>query len=415
MDVLSLSSFDEVQNKILKVTSEDPSDATDKIGKSFYQLAKIYYDKADLAKSQELFEKAAQYAQLPRDLFSLFKTYGFLIRVASERLEDEMAKKYIKASEDLFSEWETKLPTLSAEYFFARGTLYNYQGHFKEAQDFLSTAYAKAKIENEPEVLAKSLYSLASLNHHQGNTDVALAYLGELRELLQIIDKSYLRGSMNLLFGQLYTEKERYQEALDHLSKASSFFLSKKSWNQHGYLLLAKGIVYKRMGQFDSSMTHYRTGLELTDSHSYKRLTRMITDEINDLNDSSVDIYLDRTNRKVHERTLGIINFKHRFVLLEILFLLAKNPGQYFDKLQLAEGIWKDNYNPLIHDKLIYTSVSRLRKLIEPKNVKGEKRKYLVRGKDGYCFNPDVRARFHLENRPASTKSIANIDISDPV
>ena len=49
-------------------------------------------------------------------------------------------------------------------------------------------------------------------------------------------------------------------------------------------------------------------------------------------------------------------------------------------------------YNPLIHDKLIYTSISRLRKLIEPKK---QKRKYIVRGKDGYALSPKVNVRFH--------------------
>ena len=112
---------------------------------------------------------------------------------------------------------------------------------------------------------------------------------------------------------------------------------------------------------------------------------------------------------------LGVIDFKHRFVLLEILFLLAKNCGEYFDKDKLAKSIWKDEYNPLIHDKLIYTSVSRLRKLIEPKDNSETKRKYIIRGKDGYTFNPTVKIRFQMENRLSPGKAIANVDISSPV
>ena len=80
--------------------------------------------------------------------------------------------------------------------------------------------------------------------------------------------------------------------------------------------------------------------------------------------------------------------------------------------------IWKDEYNPLIHDKLIYTSVSRLRKLIEPSEngkSRGDKRKYLLRGKDGYTFNPAVNIRFHLETKSVIDKAIANVEISSPV
>ena len=82
-----------------------------------------------------------------------------------------------------------------------------------------------------------------------------------------------------------------------------------------------------------------------------------------------------------------------------------------FNKDDLAKSIWKDEYNPLIHDKLIYTSISRLRKLIEPK---GSERKYILRGKDGYTFNPRVNARFHKEE-VYSRKTIGNVDINAPV
>jgi len=156
--------------------------------------------------------------------------------------------------------------------------------------------------------------------------------------------------------------------------------------------------------------------MDTIDQKIFKKLVVLIADEIQDVNDSSVDLYLDKTNRKIRERSLGIIDFKHRFVLLEILFLLAKNIGSYFDKDCLAKAIWKDEYNPLIHDKLIYTSVSRLRKIIEPKKSKNEtKRKYIIRGKDGYTFNPDVKIRFHQENKISFSKNIANVDLSSPV
>jgi DNA-binding winged helix-turn-helix (wHTH) protein len=114
----------------------------------------------------------------------------------------------------------------------------------------------------------------------------------------------------------------------------------------------------------------------------------------------------------IHEKELGTIDFKHRFVLLEILFLLARNPGTFYGKEDLAQTIWKDEYNPLILDKLIYTSISRLRKLIEPK---GSERKYIIRGKDGYTFNQTVKARFHKESESSQHKTIANVEISSPV
>ncbi len=185
----------------------------------------------------------------------------------------------------------------------------------------------------------------------------------------------------------------------------------KNCWNLFGYILLGKGIVAKKSGEFNQALSYFKIATNSANA-SYKRLASLIKDEVEDVNDSSVDLYLDRHNRVIHEKDIGPIDFKHRFVLLEILFLLAKNPGQSYNKEDLAKSIWKDEYNPLIHDKLIYTSISRLRKLIEPK---GSSRKYILRGKDGYTFNPRVNARFHKEVDNYNKRVIANIEMNAPV
>ena len=55
------------------------------IGRSFYQLGKLHYDKSDLDAAEENFLKSLKCAERPRDIFSIFKILGFLIRISSER------------------------------------------------------------------------------------------------------------------------------------------------------------------------------------------------------------------------------------------------------------------------------------------------------------------------------------------
>ncbi|MBT3585583.1 MAG: tetratricopeptide repeat protein [Halobacteriovoraceae bacterium] len=385
------------------------------MGKAYYQLGKVYYDKSDLNKAETYFKAALERADKPRDIFTIFKILGFLIRVSSEKLEDAQASLYIQEAENLAEEMTSVLGSLSAEYFYNVGIVKNYGGKFEEAKQNFLLAYKKSKEENEPEVLAKCLLALAINCYNQREFENALEYLGQLGQLLKIIKKAYLNGAMYLFAAKVYTELDMYENALRNFSLANETLHQKKCWNLFGYVLLGKGIVHKRIGDFGRALDYFQLAKESSDSLSFKRLNELVSNEIQDVNDSSVDLYLDKTNRKVKERSLGTIDFKHRFVLLEILFLLAKNPGQFFDKEHLAKSIWKDEYNPLIHDKLIYTSVSRLRKLIEPKNTKGEKRKYIIRGKDGYTFNPLVKIRFHLENNVTTGKTIGNVEISSPV
>ncbi len=385
------------------------------LGKSFYLTAKLYYDKADLLIAQDYFERALECGMRPEDNFTLLKVLGFLIRISSELLETEKVNHYIALARDMIFELEKNLTHLSSEYFYNAGVIENYNGNFEEAKKHYLMAEKLAKEENNFDLLSKNQLALAMNAFNRSEFEEGYKIICSLDELLQSTRKVYLYGTMLFFKGHVCIELNKLQEAVKCFKMANMTLQKKKSWNLYAYILLGKGVVYKKMGQFQKSLNFLNLALESLDNELYKRLTRLIDSEIHDVNDSSVDLYLDRTNRMLKEKSLGEIDFKHRFVLLEILFLLAKNPGVYFDKEKLAKLIWANEYNPLIHDKLIYTSVSRLRKLIEPKKFHGEKRKYIIRGKEGYAFCPEAKIRFHMEPKVTVDKAIANVEICSPV
>ncbi len=389
-----------------------PQDSSRLEGQGFYRLAKVFYDKADFAKAEEYFLAALKRTELPQDASAVFKIYGFLIRIYSEGLNETEGNKFIQLSMDLLDQMVASLPTLNAEYFYNLGVGATYKGDFAEAHKNFQQSHRKAQMENDPELMAKSLFALATNAHNMGHHAEALNSVTQLNELLNILKKGYLKGSMHLLWGNILRELGQHGEAMGHYESALKLLHAKRCWNMHNYVLLNQGAALKKMGEFSKALLLFNLALQSTDDDNFPRLKQLILAEVEDVNDSSVDLYLDRHNRVIHEKSLGVIDFKHRFVLLEILFLLAQTPGTYYNKEDLAKMIWKDEYNPLIHDKLIYTSISRLRKLIEPKNGK---RQYILRGKDGYTFNPRVNARFHRENDYIKEKKIGNIEISSPV
>lgn len=403
-----LANFDELDREGVILSALDQ-------GRGHYRLAKLYYDKSDLEKAQKHFLLALDATKKPRDVFSIFKILGFLIRISSERLESDKAQSYIREANQLAAELPSLLGSLNAEYFFNLGVVKTYLGDFEQAKDQLLFAKNRAEQENDPELLAKTLLSLAMNAYSRKDFDYAIENISQLTQLLTIINKDYLQGAMHLFSAKIYLELGLLEKALDFFKLANETLQDKKCWNLYGYILLGKGTVFKRMGSYEKALLYFQLAMESIDNQNFKRLSQLLQNEINDVNNSNVDLYLDRTNRKIYEKNLGVIDFKHRFVLLEILFLLAQNPGTYFDKEYLAKSIWEDEYNPLIHDKLIYTSVSRLRKLIEPKQKKGDRRKYIIRGKDGYTFNPNVNIRFHMEKRHFEDKVIGNVEVTSPV
>lgn len=419
MDTIQIPSIESLMGRAVVDLAKDdrflshlPQESLRIEGQGHYRLAKIYYDKADFEKAEEHFREALTKMEMPQDAFVIFKIYGFLIRIYSESLNEREANRYIQLSSELLEQTVSSLPSLNAEYFYNVAVLNTYKGDFTEAQKNFAQAYRKAQTENEPELMAKTLYAKATNAYQMKNFSDALVHLNQLNELLNILKKGYLKGSMHLLWGNVLRELGEYSNSLSQYDQAMKLLHAKRCWNMHNYVLLNKGIALKKMGEFSKALMLFGISQNSLDDVYYKRLQQLILMEVEDVNDSSVDLYLDRHNRVIHEKALGVIDFKHRFVLLEILFLLAQNPGTYYNKEDLAKMIWKDEYNPLIHDKLIYTSISRLRKLIEPKGIK---RQYILRGKDGYTFNPRVNARFHKENEVVKQKNIANIEISSPV
>jgi DNA-binding response OmpR family regulator len=109
---------------------------------------------------------------------------------------------------------------------------------------------------------------------------------------------------------------------------------------------------------------------------------------------SNYDLIFELEKHSVVERKLGRIDFKNQFILMDLLRLFVQNQGQVFSKEYLVEQVWRQSYDPGIHDNKIYVTIKRLRKMIEPDY---DKPKYIFRAKNGYFMNKS--ARVLIENR----------------
>ncbi len=381
-----------------------------------YSIAKVLYDKAELISSKFFFKQALECAKMPQDISRIFKIIGFLIRIASETLKAQEAKELVEQAEQLLERYSTEVPSLPNEYFYNLGIVKHYKGEFDKALGEYNYSCTKAKANEDFQLGSKCLLVNALAYYKKSEFGKSLESLQKLDKMLKGITKDYILGSMHFYTGKIYYKQNQFDKALDSFTKASKSWNRKRCWNQQGYLQLWRGIVYKSMGKYETAMICFNHVIEYVENSDFKRLYDLVMWEIQDAQDNNVDIYLDRDKRLIKDMDLGTIDFKHRFVLLEILFLLAKNAGDYFDKERLTRAIWDEEYNPLIHDKLIYTSMSRLRKLVEPKNRTHGKRKYIIRDKKGYTFNPEVKIKFFIEDKENFSQSdIANVDISSPV
>jgi len=103
---------------------------------------------------------------------------------------------------------------------------------------------------------------------------------------------------------------------------------------------------------------------------------------------NSYDLVFDYSGHAVTERKLGKIDFRNQFILLDLLKVFVQNQGKVYSKEFLVEQVWKQSYDPAVHDNKIYVTIKRLRKMIEPDF---DKPKYIFRGKNGYYMNKSAK------------------------
>jgi DNA-binding response OmpR family regulator len=103
---------------------------------------------------------------------------------------------------------------------------------------------------------------------------------------------------------------------------------------------------------------------------------------------TNYDLIFELENHAVVERKLGRVDFKNQFILMDLLKLFVKNQGQVYSKEFLVENVWRQAYDPSVHDNKIYVTIKRLRKMIEPDY---DKPKYIFRAKNGYFMNKSAK------------------------
>lgn len=107
----------------------------------------------------------------------------------------------------------------------------------------------------------------------------------------------------------------------------------------------------------------------LQTSATYRLDTRSKSTSLSDSKAAeSFSSKLDFTfNVDTNALTLGNmkIDFSDRAVMRTLLFLFLEYPNKAFSKEELITRVWAETYNPIVHDTRIYTTIKRLRDLVE--------------------------------------------------
>lgn len=164
------------------------------------------------------------------------------------------------------------------------------------------------------------------------------------------------------------------------------------------------GLNYISMQDYNQANIFLNLAKKSIDSDNFKHLYICVVNCIQKLKSISsydYDLIVNFSANSIIEKHKGRINFKNRFILLDLLKMFLFQPGVDHSKENMVEQIWKEKYDPSVHDNKVYVTIKRLRELIEPDI---HHPRYIFRGKRGYYLNDKMKIL--LKNTSLENKEV---------
>ncbi|MCB0363961.1 MAG: tetratricopeptide repeat protein [Bdellovibrionaceae bacterium] len=362
---------------------------------STYEVGKLYFERGDFRVAIDKITKAAAVFYTEKNFEAYLKCQNVLLRMYAEMEESEKIQSIKETLQDLVL---NKNVELNSKTYYTLALCASYKGQHKVALEYLEKSLALALSADAKEDICYAIHGLAIVYHFLGRYEDALKEIYNLQVFFQVLDLPELRLSSQVLNGHILLKMGKYEQALDVFWQCYDILKEQKNLYMYVSLLFAMGITYADSGEVDLGRMYLTLAKRSVDPANLRYLARSIDDRLKRLGameDSEYDIVFDSSTNTVMEKKKGKVDFKNQFILLDMLRLFLKNPGEVYTKEALVERVWKQEYDPAVHDNKIYVTIKRLRKMIEPDY---DKPKYIYRAKNGYYLNKNARVLFDNHN-----------------
>lgn len=353
-------------------------------------VVKLYCDRGDFFDAIPSLKQLAHQAIEEKNFSIFLDAQNLLLRCYAETEQNDEVNKAKEAIHDLVLKENFEL---NSKTYYTLALCAAYKGQADSALEYLQRALQMALASDNKEDICKSIFGIARVYAMSGverYTD-ALKEIYNLQVFFQVYDFPEIKASAAVLNAEILRALGKYDEALDTAWKAYDLVKITKNLTSGTYLLAFLGQVYFEAGDKDMARLYITLAHKSVDPKNMKRVAHMISyyhEKLGIEADSNFDLMFDEENHAVVERKLGKIDFKNQFILLDLLRLFVQNQGTVYSKEYLVENVWKQTYDPSVHDNKIYVTIKRLRKMIEPDY---DKPKYIFRAKNGYYMNKAAR------------------------
>lgn len=355
-----------------------------------FEVGKLYCDRGDYKLALVQLDEAAKGYFADKNFSDYLKTLNLILRIYAEM---EMFEEIHQTKEKLQDLVLKEGFELNSKTYYTLAVCAAFKDQSETALDYLQKALSIALATDNKEDICHAIFGLAAVYSRPSMARYAdaLKEIYNLEVFFQVYNMPDLKVSSQMLNADILRELKKFDEAIEVLWRAYDLIKATKNLSTIVNLQLMLGRCYLETGDKEMARLYLGLAHRSVDPENMVRLTKRIEWCLAQLGgepQNSFDLIFDEASNSVTERKLGRIDFKNQFILLDLLRLFMQNQGVVYSKEYLVENVWKQAYDPAVHDNKIYVTIKRLRKLIEPDY---EKPKYIFRAKNGYYMNKGAR------------------------
>ena len=325
------------------------------------------------------------------DFESYLKCLHLLLCIYNERKDVEKINEINEELESLLFKQDLHL---NSQVCYTLALCAMYSGENQIAFKYFERSLAMALHQDKKEDICHAITGLAMAYMELDCLKEALREIHNLRVFFEVLDLPDVRLMSELMNGRILCRMGEDEQALKVFGKCYENLSVQKNLYIYIQLLYATGMAYSGTGDTKQAHSYLLLAKKLIDPHNLVRLDHLVCQTLESFREESqgnFDLVFEEPLGLLIEKYKGQVSFKNQFVLLDMLKLFLNSPGETHSKRDLAHRVWKQSYDPRVHDNKIYVTIKRLRKMIEPDY---NRPRYIFRSKNGYYLNKSVKVHW---------------------
>lgn len=355
---------------------------------NLFELGKLYADKGDYITALPKLNEASEIYFSEKSFVKYLDCLNLILRMHSELGEAEKINLIKEKIQDLVLKEGFEL---NAKTYYILGICATYKRQYENALEYFQKSLGLSLHKDNKEDICNAVLGICYAYNYLKRYNDALKEVYNLQVLLQVIDAPEVKIAATIINGSILENLGKHEQAIEIYWQAYDELKKSKKYSMTVYILFLMGASYLNMGDEHMAKTYLTMAKKAVDSENMVILSRRIEEKMDRLKhnmDDDYDLVFDFENNVVTEKRIGKVDFKNQFILLDLLRLFTQNQGHVYSKEYLVEKVWKQKYDPSVHDNKVYVTIKRLRQMIEPDI---EKPKYIFRAKNGYYMNKSAK------------------------